>query len=117
MDDHTKENDPQFIGCIVNISSMSAAVVSVDRGEYCVAKAGLVMSRQLFAARLGEFDIPVFEIRPGLIRTDMTSGVKEKYNKMIVEGLCVHKQWGEPKDIGKAVVALVKGDFMHSTGR
>lgn len=112
-----KKSDLQFKGCIVNISSISATVASVNRGEYCIAKAGLTMATQLFAVRLGEFDIPVFEIRPGVIRTDMTAGVKEKYDKLIEGGLCVQKRWGEPEDVGKVVASLVKGDFMYSTGQ
>jgi len=112
-----KKNDNQFMGCIVNISSISATVVSVNRGEYCISKAGLGMVTQLFATRLGEFDIPVFEIRPGIIETDMTSGVKDKYDKLISEGLCVQKRWGLPGDVGKVVASLVRGDFMYSTGQ
>lgn len=112
-----KKNDPQFSGCIINISSMSATVASVNRGEYCISKAGLSMATQLFAVRLGEFNIPVFEVRPGIIHTDMTAGVKEKYDKLIEEGLCVQKRWGEPEDVGKCVASLAKGDFMYSTGQ
>jgi len=112
-----KENDPSFDGCIINISSISATVVSVNRGEYCIAKAGLSMATQLFAARLGEFNIPVYEVRPGVIETDMTSAVKEKYNRLIEEGLTVQKRWGFPIDVGKVVAALVRGDFSYSTGQ
>lgn len=112
-----KKNDPQFSGCIINISSMSATVASVNRGEYCISKAGLSMATQLFAVRLGEFNIPVFEVRPGIIHTDMTAGAKEKYDKLIEEGLCVQKRWGEPEDVGKCVASLAKGDFMYSTGQ
>ena len=112
-----KEKDSTFNGCIVNISSMSATVASVNRGEYCLSKAGLSMATQLFAVRLGAFNIPVFEVRPGIIRTDMTAGVKEKYDKMINEGLCVQQRWGEPEDVGKVVAVLAKGDFMYSTGQ
>ena len=75
------------------------------------------MATQLFAVRLGEYDIPVFEVRPGIIQTDMTSGVREKYDKLIGEGLCVQKRWGEPEDVGKVVASLAKGDFMYSTGQ
>ena len=112
-----KEADPEFTGGIVNVSSISATVVSINRGEYCIAKAGLSMARQLFAARLGEHDIPVYEGRPGVIKTDMTSGVTEKYDKLISEGLCVTPRWGYPEDIGKAVGALTRGDFPYSTGQ
>ena len=112
-----KKNDEAFTGCIINISSMSATVASVNRGEYCISKAGLSMATQLFAVRLGEFNIPVFEVRPGIIRTDMTAGVKEKYDKLINEGLCVQKRWGEPEDVGKVVSSLVNGNFAYSTGQ
>lgn len=112
-----KKNDPDFTACIVNISSVSATVVSVNRGEYCISKAGLAMATQLFAVRLGEFNIPVFEIRPGVISTDMTAGVREKYDKLINEGLCVQQRWGEPEDVGKAVAAIAAGNFMYSTGQ
>lgn len=112
-----KKNDKEFKGCIINISSISATIASVNRGEYCISKAGLSMATQLFAVRLGEFNIPVFEVRPGIIHTDMTAGVKEKYDKLIEEGLCVQKRWGEPGDVGRAVASLAKGDFMYSTGQ
>lgn len=112
-----KKNDPAFQGCIINISSISATVASVNRGEYCLSKAGLSMATQLFAFRLGEYDIPVFEVRPGIIRTDMTAGVKEKYDRLIEEGLCVQKRWGEPDDVGKVVASLAQGNFMYSTGQ
>jgi NAD(P)-dependent dehydrogenase (short-subunit alcohol dehydrogenase family) len=116
MIDQQRE-DPDFKGCIVNISSISATVASVQRGEYCVAKAGLSMATQLFAARLGEYNIPVYEVRPGIIRTDMTAGVTGKYDKLIAEGLTVQKRWGEADDVGKAVVALALDYFPYSTGQ
>ena len=112
-----KKSNPGFQSCIINISSISATVASVNSGEYCIAKAGISMCTQLFAVRLGEFDIPVFEIRPGVTATDMTAGVKEKYDKLIEEGLCVQKRWGIPNDVGLAVAALVRGDFPYSTGQ
>lgn len=112
-----KKNDDEFKGCIINISSISATVASVNRGEYCMSKAGLSMATQLFAVRLGEFNIPVFEVRPGVIYTDMTAGVKEKYDKLIEDGLCVQKRWGESSDVGRAIASLAKGDFMYSTGQ
>ena len=112
-----KKEDSNFEGCIINVTSVSATVASVNRGEYCIAKAGLSMVTQLFAARLGEYQIPVYEIRPGVIATDMTSGVKEKYDKMFSEGLAVQNRWGEPDDIGKAAAALSRGDFPYSTGQ
>ncbi len=112
-----KKQDPGFRGCIINISSVSATVASVNRGEYCVAKAGLAMATQLFAVRLGEYDIPVYEIRPGIVLTDMTSAVKEKYDLMLEKGLCVQNRWGSPDDAGRAAAALARGDFPYSTGQ
>jgi NAD(P)-dependent dehydrogenase (short-subunit alcohol dehydrogenase family) len=112
-----KNADKEFSGCIINISSISATVASLNRGEYCISKAGLSMVTQLFAVRLGEFDIPVYEVRPGIVSTDMTAGVKEKYDRMISENLCVQKRWGYPDDVGKAVSALALGNFPYSTGQ
>jgi len=111
-----KQSDADFNGSIINISSISAKVASVNRGEYCLSKAGLSMMTRLFAARLGEYDIPVYEIRPGIIETDMTSVVKEKYDKMFAEGLALQRRWGSAEDVGKAAAALVRGDFPYSTG-
>jgi len=112
-----KKADVKFHGCIITVSSISATVVSVNRGEYCVSKAGLSMVTGLFAARLGEFDLPVYEIRPGVIKTDMTSGVTSKYDKLIAEGLMVTRRWGFPDDVGRAAAALARGDFPYSTGQ
>ena len=109
--------DPAFEGCIVNVSSISATVVSTSRGEYCISKAGLSMATQLWAARLGEYGIPVYEVRPGVTLTDMTSAVKDKYDKLIAEGLTVQPRWGLPEDVGKAVAMLVRGDLPYSTGQ
>lgn len=111
---HTIED---FTASIITVSSISATVASVNRGEYCVSKAGLGMMTQLFAARLGEFNIPVYEVRPGVIKTDMTEGVTAKYDKLIADGLTVQNRWGFPEDIGKAVAAIAKGDFPYSTGQ
>ncbi len=112
-----KKADAAFAGCIVFITSISATVASVSRGEYCVSKAGLAMASQLWAARLGEFDIPVIEIRPGIIATDMTSAVKGKYDKLICEGnLLIQSRWGLPEDIGKLVASIARGDLAYSTG-
>ena len=107
----------QKTGCIINVSSVSATVVSVNRGEYCISKAGVAMATQLWAARLGEFGIPVYEVRPGVIKTDMTAGVLEKYDKLFGEGLAIQRRWGMPEDVGKAVAALARGDFPYSTGQ
>lgn len=112
-----KKSDEKFEGTIINVSSISATVASVNRGEYCVSKAGLSMTTQLFATRLGEFNIPVYEVRPGVISTDMTAGAKEKYDKLIGEGLTVQKRWGFPEDVGKVVAALASGSFPYSTGQ
>lgn len=112
-----KNTDPDYAASIINISSISATVASVNRGEYCISKAGISMATQLFAVRLGEFNIPVFEVRPGIISTDMTSGVKEKYDILIEGGLCVQQRWGLPEDVGKCVAALVSGSFPYSTGQ
>lgn len=112
-----KESTPGQFFCIINIGSISATVASVNRGEYCVAKAGIAMMTALFAARLGEYDIPVYEIRPGITKTDMTSGVTDKYDALLEQGLCVTKRWGFPEDIGKAVGTLANGDFPYSTGQ
>src|SRR6186713_3596676 len=112
-----KKADTLFASCIINISSVSATAANVNRGEYCVSKAGISMVTQLFAVRLGEFDIPVYEVRPGVIYTDMTTGVKEKYDKLFEDGLAVQKRWGYPDDVGKAVSALALGSFPYSTGQ
>jgi 3-oxoacyl-[acyl-carrier protein] reductase len=112
-----KKSDRDFKGCIINITSTSSTVASVNRGEYCISKAGLSMVTRLFTVRLAEFDIPVYEIRPGIISTDMTAGVKEKYDRMIDDGICLQKRWGLPDDIGKMVAALVTGSFPYSTGQ
>lgn len=112
-----KRENSGFEACIINVSSISATVASVNRGEYCISKAGISMATQLFAVRLGEFDIPVFEVRPGIISTDMTSGVKQKYDQLIEGGLCVTRRWGYPPDVGKVVEALASGSFLYSTGQ
>lgn len=112
-----RKSDPGFPACIVNVSSISATVVSINRGEYCISKAGLSMVTQLFATRLGAEGIPVYELRPGVTKTDMTSVVTEKYDKLIAGGLTVQPRWGFPEDVGKAVASLVKGDFPYSTGQ
>jgi 3-oxoacyl-[acyl-carrier protein] reductase len=113
----SKGDDPSFEASIINITSISATVVSTDRGEYCIAKAGLSMLSQLFAARLGISGIPVYEIRPGVIKTDMTAGVAEKYDNLIESGLFVQARWGFPEDVGKAVASLARGDLPYSTGQ
>jgi 3-oxoacyl-[acyl-carrier protein] reductase len=101
---------------IVNIGSISAYVSSPNRGEYCLSKAGMGMMTALFADRLAEFGIGVYEVRPGIIETDMTSGVKQKYDKLIGDGLTPIRRWGKPDDVAKAVVSIAEGNFPFSTG-
>jgi 3-oxoacyl-[acyl-carrier protein] reductase len=112
-----RQQDPGYAALIVNISSISATVASPSRGEYCISKAGVSMATKLWAARLGEFGIPVYEIRPGIVKSDMTKPVTEKYDKLIAEGLCVQARWGMPEDVGRAVAMLVRGDLAYSTGQ
>jgi NAD(P)-dependent dehydrogenase (short-subunit alcohol dehydrogenase family) len=102
---------------IVNVTSISAYTASINRGDYCVAKAGLAMMTQLFAARLANEGINVYEIRPGIIETDMTGPVKAKYDKLILEdGITPIRRWGKPQDIAQAIVAIAKGLLPFSTG-
>lgn len=112
-----RQESATFQGTIIFITSVSAETASVNRGEYCVSKAGLAMSARLWAVRLAEFSIPVFEIRPGIIATDMTAGVQEKYDSLIDQGLLLQPRWGTPEDVGRAVRALASGDFPYSTGQ
>lgn len=117
MVEQKRANDA-FNGCIINISSTSATVASPSRGEYCLSKAAMSMMTQLFAVRLGEFDIPVYEIRPGIIKTDMTAVVTEKYDNLIFnEGILLQKRWGMPEDIAKAAAMMARGDIAYSTGQ
>ena len=101
--------------CIVNISSCSAYAASPSRGEYCLSKAGVSMATKLWAARLAEYGIGVYEIRPGIIATDMTSAVKERYDKLIGEGLTPIRRWGTPEDVADAVAACARGELKFST--
>lgn len=101
---------------IINITSVSAFAASPERGEYCVSKAGLAMMTKLYAVRLASEGINVYEIRPGVITTDMTAKVKEKYDHLIDAGLTPIKRWGTPEDVGRAVAAIVSGNFPFSTG-
>lgn len=112
-----KKSDPGMSCCIINVSSISATVASVNRGEYCISKSGIAMATQLWAVRLGEFDIPVYEIRPGIIKTDMTAGVQDKYDRMIGEGLCLQRRWGLPSDVGRVAAAMASGYLPYSTGQ
>jgi len=115
MIEHAKEGNLQN-PCIIFISSISAEVSSPSRAEYCISKAALSQAAQIYADRLAEFAINVYELRPGLIHTEMTALVKEKYDKLIEEGLVPLKRWGFPEDVGKAVVALAGGYMKYSTG-
>jgi len=105
-----------FAPVIVFVTSISANVASPSRAEYCVSKAGLAMAAQNFAVRLAEFGINVYDLRPGIIATEMTAPVKAKYDKLIDEGLLLQKRWGTPEDIGKAVATLADGSLAYSTG-
>lgn len=111
------KNDGDDKGYIVNISSMSAYTSSTSRGEYCISKAGVSMITALFADRLAEYGIPVNEIRPGIIATGMTSVVKEKYDKLIGDGLLPIKRWGRPEDIADSVYLLCSGAMPYVTGQ
>lgn len=101
---------------IVNVGSISSYTSSPSRGEYCISKAGMTMMTRLFADRLAEFNIGVFEVSPGIVATDMTSAVKGKYDKLIAEGLTPIKRWGQPEDVAKVVGAIAQGKLDFSTG-
>ena len=111
-----KDTDDEYAACIVNVTSISATVASPNRGEYCVSKAGLAMASQLWAVRLAELGIPVYEVRPGIVDTDMTAGVREKYDALISAGLVPERRWGTPADVGRAVAALATGEVPYATG-
>jgi len=112
-----KKKDPSQFCCIINVSSVSASMVSTNRGEYCISKAGIAMATKLWAARLGEYDIPVYEIRPGVIRTDMTAGVQEKYDSLFQQGMAVQQRWGTTEDVGKVAASMCLGNMPYSTGQ
>jgi len=103
-------------GTIINVSSISATTVSLNRGEYCISKAGVAMATQLWAARLAPEGIVVYEVRPGVVATDMTAGVKEKYDDQFAGGLAPMPRWGYPSDVAGAVVQLAAGAMPYSTG-
>jgi 3-oxoacyl-[acyl-carrier protein] reductase len=111
-----RKQDPSRPLRIVNIGSISAYTSSPSRGEYCISKAGIAMMTKLYADRLAEYEIGVFEISPGIIETDMTSAVKDKYDKLIAEGLTPIRRWGKPGDVAKAVGAIAEGRLDFSTG-
>jgi 3-oxoacyl-[acyl-carrier protein] reductase len=101
---------------LVFVTSISVHTASVNRGEYCIAKAGLAMAAQLWSVRLAGEGVQVYEVRPGVMKTDMTAGVTDKYDKLIADGLVPQKRWGTPEDVGLSVAALCRGDFPFSTG-
>lgn len=103
-------------GSIVNVSSISATTVSTNRGEYCLSKSGVAMATQLWAARLAGEGIVVHEVRPGIIATDMTAGVKDKYDALFADGIAPMPRWGEPSDVGGAVANLCNGAMPYTTG-
>jgi NAD(P)-dependent dehydrogenase (short-subunit alcohol dehydrogenase family) len=108
--------EPAFAPRIVFVTSVSAEMASPNRGEYCVSKAGLSMAARLFALRLAPHGIPVYEVRPGIIQTEMTAAVKDLYDRRIAEGLIPEGRWGQPEDVGKAVASLLRGDVPHASG-
>ncbi len=110
------EADASSKPAIVFITSVSATITSPNRAEYCVSKAGLSMAAQTYAVRLAEYGINVYEVQPGVIQSDMTAGVSDKYDALIEGGLLLQKRWGTPEDVGKAVCALAGGDFDYATG-
>lgn len=110
------KKNPALKPCIIFISSISAEVSSPSRAEYCISKAAISQAARIFADRLSQYGINVYEVRPGIVKTDMTAPVRGKYDKLIEEGLVPQKRWGFPEDIGKAVAALAKGCFEYSTG-
>jgi 3-oxoacyl-[acyl-carrier protein] reductase len=116
IEQRDSEMHDDFRPAIVNITSISAYTASPERGDYCVAKAGLAMMTKLYAARLAAEGINVYEIRPGVIATEMTSGVKTKYDRLIADGLTPIKRWGLPEDVGSAVAAIAAGQLPFSTG-
>lgn len=109
--------DADKFRCIINTGSVSADYASINRGEYCLSKAAVAMATKLFAVRLAEENICVYEVRPGVIKSDMTSVVTAKYDKMIAEGLTLQRRWGMPEDVGRVVAVLVNGSFRYSTGQ
>ena len=111
-----QKQQPGWAGAIVFVTSVSAEAASPNRGEYCVSKAGLAMAARLFAVRLAASGIPVYEVRPGIIHTDMTANVADAYDRRIAEGLVPQGRWGEPEDVGRVVAALARGDAAYSTG-
>jgi len=111
-----KEQIKGYRPVIIFVTSVSAVLSSINRTEYCVSKAGLSMASTVFADRLSKEGILVYEVRPGIIQTEMPAQIKDKYDKMISEGFIPQKRWGLPEDIGKAVASIARGDWNFSTG-
>ncbi len=111
------ETQTDSMRAVIFITSVSAEVSSINRGEYCISKAGLSMTATLYADRLAEYGIWVYEVRPGIIATDMTAGVREKYDRLIAEGLCPIPRIGQPEDVGRTVLALADGYLGYTTGQ
>jgi NAD(P)-dependent dehydrogenase (short-subunit alcohol dehydrogenase family) len=111
-----KKTEAEFRGVVVNVTSVNATEASINRGEYSISKAGMAMATQLWAHRLAEFGIPVYEVRPGVVRTDMNAQVREKYDRLIESGLVVENRWGDTADVGRAVAMLARGDLTYATG-
>jgi 3-oxoacyl-[acyl-carrier protein] reductase len=111
------QSDPTFRGCIINVSSISAVAASVHRGDYCISKAGVAMATKLWATRLAEHGIDVYEVRPGVIETDMTAPVHHKYDAVFASGQALAQRWGTPDDVGKVVAVLARGDIPYATGQ
>jgi NAD(P)-dependent dehydrogenase (short-subunit alcohol dehydrogenase family) len=111
-----KNSDSAFRGVVINVTSVNATEASINRGEYSLSKAGMAMATQLWACRLAEFGIPVFEVRPGIISVGMSMQVKEKYERLIENGLTVENRWGKPEDVGRAVAMLARGGLTYATG-
>ena len=111
-----RRTDGSFAASIVFITSVSAEMASPNRGDYCISKAGLAMAARLFAARLAEHGVPVYEVRPGIIATDMTAAVRQTYDRRIADGLVPERRWGQPDDVGRVVAALLRGDLPYATG-
>jgi 3-oxoacyl-[acyl-carrier protein] reductase len=111
-----RAKEAAFPAVVVFVTSVSATSASTNRGDYCVSKAGLSMAARLFAVRLAEHGIPVFEVRPGIIETDMTAGVRDAYTRRIESGLVPARRWGVPEDVGRVVRSLVRGDLPYATG-
>lgn len=111
-----KRTNPEMSPMIINISSISAYTTSLNRGEYCISKAGVSMITQLFADRLAADGIRVYEIRPGIIETELTATVRDKYNPLIENGLLPIRRWGQPEDIAQAIFTLSSGGLLYSTG-